>query len=165
MGVRVIDFSKGWKYRTESGGFAYKLQCQYQSITEYDCPWWALVECGGQWWAIIKNRYSWNGANSFPDFGWIMTPSCLHDMLHEAIDIGAIGTEDNDTIDKELEIAIEGNPASRWAKRQLLKTRGWYVRKATNTADQELGEGVKIYTLPKLLHEYTMQEFFRITGR
>lgn len=160
-----MKYSKGWKYRTEHGGFAYKLQCQYQNITEYDCPWWALVDAGGQWWLLIKDRYAWNGANSFPDFEWIMTPSCIHDALHEAIDIGAIGTEDNDTIDKELDIAIQGNPAARFTKKALLKLRGLYVRIATNTADQQKGEGYKIYSLPRLEHEYDMQDFFRLTGR
>jgi hypothetical protein len=157
-----VWYSKSWKYRAEKGGFAYKLQCQYANIKPFSCPWWALTEHKGDWWLLIFDRYAWNGANKFPDFEWIMTQSCIHDALHEAIDIGVIGTGDNDMIDKELDIAIQGNPASRASKKALLAFRGWYVRKATNTADQKQGEGIKIYELPRLKNEYTMTEFYEM---
>jgi len=156
-----MRYSKGWKYRVE-GGFAYKLQCQYSSIIEYVGAWFSILSVNGEWWLLVEDRYAWNGANRFPDFDWIMAQSCIHDALHEAIDIGVIGTEDNDTIDRELDLAIQGNPATRASKKALLAFRGWYVRKATNTADQKQGEGVKIYALPKLANEYTLAEFAQL---
>jgi hypothetical protein len=159
-----MKYSKGWKYRVE-GAFAYELQCEYKNINEYESAWFSIQFINQKWWLIVWDRYAWNGANSFPDFNWILAQSCLHDALHEAIDVGAIGEEDNDTIDLELDIAIQGNKAARASKKALFKFRGWYVRKATNTSDQKQGGGIKVYELPKMKHEYTLQEFALITKK
>ena len=144
-------YSEGWKYRLEEG-LAYKLQCQYEIACHFDGDWFSLTRDG---WLLIYKGFAWDGATKFPDFDWIKTPSLIHDALHNAIALGVIPTSQNDLIDKELEIAIGGNAGKRW----LLKFRGWYVRKATNTANQK-AEGLDApIVLPKLKHEITLAQY------
>lgn len=147
-----------WRYRVEDGGFAYKLQCAFTIDKPYSCPYFALTTDG---WLIVFSTYAWDGATKFPDFDWIKTPSAIHDALHNAINAGAIPESENDLIDKELELAINGNPGKRW----LMRFRGWYVRLATNHVDEHAGVGPKVYTLTPLKHELSMREYYEITQR
>ncbi len=149
-----------WKYRVAEP-FAYRLNCKFSLTAPYSCPYFALTMDG---WLLIFEVYAWDGATKFPDFDWIKTPSAIHDALHNAIAAGAIPESENDLIDKELELAIRGNPAARWTKQLLVKLRGWYVRKATNTVNEKKGAAPPVFTVPKLQNEYTIAEFRRITG-
>lgn len=150
-----------WKYKVHEG-FAYKLQCQYTIAREYETPYFALTADG---WLLISSLYCWDGATKFPDFDWIKTPSAIHDALHQLIVDGIIPESENDLIDQELALAIEGNHATRWTKQVLLKLRGWYVRKATNTVNEKAGSKPKVYHLPKLKHEVTLDRYHWLTGR
>lgn len=143
-----------WKYRVEEP-FAYKLQCQYTIAVEYTCAYFTLTTDG---WLVINTLYGWDGATKFPDFDWIKTPSAIHDALHAAIAAGAIPETENDLIDKELSLAIEGNVGKKW----LLAFRGWYVRRGTNTVDEARGAYPTVYTLPRLKNEYSIDEFVRM---
>jgi len=143
-----------WKYKVEQG-FAYKLQCAYTIKQDYGTPYFTLTTTG---WLLVHTLYAWDGATKFPDFDWIKTPSAIHDALHAAIAAGAIPESENDLIDKELELAIAGNPGKRW----LLKARGWYVRKATNAVDEKAGAVAEIIELPRLQNEYTLAEYAAI---
>lgn len=150
-----------WKYQVAEG-FAYKLQCQYSYLkVPFSTPYFAITATG---WLLIFERYNWDGATKFPDFDWIKTPSAIHDALHVAIQLGCIPESDNDLIDKELELAIEGNKTSRWAKHKLLQFRGWYVRKATNMVDEKPGELPPPVELPQLEHELSLREYYRRYG-
>lgn len=145
-----------WKYKVEEG-FAYKLQCKYTIKEDYHTPYFSITTSG---WLLIYTLYGWDGATKFPDFEWIKTPSALHDALHNAIAAGIIPESENDLIDTELELAIQGNPGKRWA----LKIRSWYVRKGTNTVDEKAGWKPKVIELPRLKHEYTLTEYALITN-
>ena len=142
---------------------AYKLQHDYGLLEDYIGDWFIITTDN---WLLTLAGYASDGATSFPDFKWLRTPAiAIHDPLCNAIELGVIPESFNDTIDRELEIAIEGNRAASWIKRKMLGFRGWYIRKGTNTADSKLGAIKKIKELPKLKHEYTIQEYQRITGR
>lgn len=145
-----------WKYKVEEG-FAYKLQCKFSIKERYECPYFTVATDG---WLLIFNLYAWDGATKFPDFDWIKTPSAIHDALHNLIAEGIIPESENDLIDKELELAIEGNPGKRW----LLNLRGWYVRKGTNTVDEKAGTKSKIHELPRLQHEISLKRFYEMSG-
>lgn len=140
-----------WKYRVEEG-FAYKLQGQYTIKQDYHTPYFSITTAG---WLLVYTLYGWDGATSFPDFDWIKTPSAIHDALHAAIAAGIIPESENNLIDKELELAIEGNPGKRW----LLQLRGWYVRKGTNTVNEKAGWKPNVIELPRLKHEYTLTQY------
>jgi hypothetical protein len=146
-----------WKYKVAEG-FAYRLKCSYTIAEPFANDYFGLSMDG---WLLIYKTYAWDGATKFPDFDWIKTPSAIHDALHEAIRLGAIPEAENDLIDKELELAIEGNPAVCWLKRQMLRLRGTYVRNATHWVDEEAGSTPKVYTVPPIEGEITLDEYWR----
>jgi hypothetical protein len=147
-----------WKYRVEEG-FAYKLQTAL-TITPYSCPYFTLT---ADRWLLMHTLYAWDCATKFPDFDWIKTPSAIHDALHEAIRLGAIPESQNYLIDRELELAIAGNPAINWTKRQALKFRGWYVRTATGTVNERAGGQIEVLELPMLANEYTLEQYAQLS--
>lgn len=161
MGAGVKYTRIPWKYKVAEP-FAYKLQCQYTIKEDYHCPYFSITTDG---WLIIYDLYAWDGATWFPDFDWIKTQSAIHDALHECIRLGIIPESENDLIDKELELAIMGNPATRRTKQAVLKLRGWYIGKATNTVNEKAGSKPKVYDLPRLKHETTLDQYHWITGR
>jgi len=146
-----VIYTDGWKYRVESS-IAYKLQCAYDFTAPHDGGWFAITLDG---WLLIFAGFAWDGATKFPDFDWIKTPSLIHDALHNAIALGVIPEHQNDLIDKELELAINGNIGKKW----MLKFRGWYVRTATGTANEKKGQIKKPKELPRLPNEITLDEY------
>lgn len=153
----MAEFSKGWKYRNHNG-FAYKLQHDYGLAEDYESRFLLMTTDN---WLLVLDGYSWNGADCFPDFDWIKTPSLIHDALLELVAEGVLPESLNDQIDREIEAAIVGNAGKRW----LLKLRGWYVKRGTNLAQTRKGDTKKVYNLPRLKHEVSMSEYQRITGR
>lgn len=154
-----MRYTAGWKYRVEEG-FAYKLQCEYGLSEDAVTPWFTLTSDN---WLLVMPGYASDGATWFPDFDWIKTPAiAIHDPLCQAIEMGILPESMNDLIDQELRRAIEGNQATRWLKRQALKLRGAYVRKATNLANSRAGKSKKVHELPRLIGEYTLAEYREI---
>lgn len=141
------------RYRVRGGGFAYLLKGAFTlPTTDYVTPYFTLTTRG---WLLIRDIYAWDGATKFPDFDWIKTPSCIHDVLHQLIADGVLPESENDLIDEELEYAIDGNVGKRW----LMKARGWYVRKATNTVDEKAGTQPEVFELPPLPNEITLEQY------
>lgn len=139
----------------------YKLQTPL-TITRYSCPYWAITEDG---WLLLMGGYMWDGATKFPDFSWMMAPSAIHDALHQAIQVGAIPEYQNDMIDTELALAIEGVPAGKWAMKQMLKFRSSYVRRATNLVDEKKGNTIETFETQPLSGEYTLRQYLEARGQ
>lgn len=144
-------YSKNWAYRVEMGGFAYRLNQKYTITEDHHCRYFSLMKDGH---LLIRESFNWDGATKFFDFKWILTPSAIHDALHQAIQYGWIPESENNLIDKELEQAICGNVGKKW----LLKIRGLYVRKATNWVDQKIGEDSYV-ELPTLENEMRISDY------
>lgn len=154
-------FSRGWKYRLESG-LAYKLRYDYGLKQDFQTEWYNITTDN---WLLLFPGYAWDGATKFPDFNWILTPSAIHDALHCAIRDGAIPESMNNLIDDELQDAITGNPASKSIKRGLLKLRGWYVGTATHLVNQKASGPEKVCNVPKLNREITLGQFYQRSGK
>jgi hypothetical protein len=152
-----MKYSAGWKYRNHDG-MAYKLQFDYGLPEDHNGRFLILTSDN---WLLIMDGYSWNGANCFPDFDWIKTPSLIHDALLELVAEGILPESLNDQIDREIEEAISGNKGKQW----LLKFRGWYVKRGTNLVETRKGDITKVLSLSKLKRELTISEYQRITGR
>lgn len=151
-----MKYTKGWAYRVEGGGFAYRLHEKYTVTKDYHCLYFSIVrDRWGDLWLIIRQSYCWDGATKFFDFPWIMAPSAIHDALHQAIHAGVIPENENDLIDSELEHAIEGNRGKRWA----LKVRGFYCRRATNWVNEKAGSEIAPIELPLLKNERSIEHY------
>jgi hypothetical protein len=77
-----------------------------------------------------------------PDHDFMMAPSLVHDILHWLIARGVISPELNDTIDRELEWAINYFKVSppKWQGGNLLKRwRAKWIRRATHTCHEMPG--------------------------
>lgn len=142
-----MKYSKGWKYRVEEEA-VFTLLTPLTLRISYDAGHWAIDAVART--LTLRVGYAWNGADFFPDFNWIKTPSAGHDALLQAIAHGVIPEGENDLVDKEFSLWVASTP-SKW--RGLFKLRGWYTRKGTNLAHTAIGERPKVYSLPVLPNE------------
>lgn len=106
----------------------------------YKNKYYFLEEREDGWWYGGYAGCGWDFATKFPDFDWVKVPSLWHDISHWLIAKGAMHTDANDAIDKIL-----GEDCAERSWRIMAPVRRYYMRKATNTVDQEIGEKRKIY--------------------
>jgi len=133
------------KYRVERA-FYYQLQTPLVIKENFNNEFYG-VDTSRLLWA--HPGCQWDGATKFVDFKWIMTPSLVHDVLHWLIALGIIPENQNDLIDHELALAIEGN-GNRFMKRFRAK----YVETFTNLVDEKKGDlSPKIIHIPPLAAE------------
>lgn len=56
---------------------------------------------------ILRQGFAWNGANSYPDYNWIVVPSALHDGLLWWRHYYWEGREFDETQDREMKRVID----------------------------------------------------------
>lgn len=147
----MIHFKKGYKYQL-TAGWHWGLKHKFTIKSDYRNRYYWVSAKRNEIGAYIG--CAWDGATWFPDTDWIMEGSLGHDILCWLIEKGIIPEEENDLIDKELEVIIqERAPVPKWLQNRwglyLLQFRAWYVRKGTHLANSRLGQSKPVITIPR----------------
>lgn len=151
----MIVFESNFKYRLREY-WQYQLKEDYG--LEPESGWQHPEGWYGYYWCFVKKCFyiyanagcGWNGADCFPDFGWIMEGSLGHDLLLWLIAKGKIHPAYNDTVDKEIRHIIN----ERAPRPPLMGDRGLnrlarIVMRGTNLANTKLNDLNPIYEISR----------------